>query len=185
MRKPVTLTAVTALALMALTSPGAAYHGDDVADQCGDASPGGGDISAMSVISRADPSGRDGVITVTMFLCAAPTGGAKYRVHFDYKDDLASDRNPSCVNTSDAAAVHVAGPNGPRNTGPGTIRVDGTTIIYTVRYKDFDLLPGDEIEVWAETETKGITDRVPNTDGRDGCSRPQSQDEVVGIELID
>ena len=63
MRKLAIFTAVTALGVIGPVSPGAAYHGDDVADQCGDASPGGGDISALSVISRADPSGRDGVIT--------------------------------------------------------------------------------------------------------------------------
>lgn len=185
MRKLVILTAVTALGVLGLASPGAAYHGVDVADECGDASPGGVDISALSVLSRADPSGRDGAITVMIFLCAAPIGGASYRVHFDYKDDLASERNPSCVNTSDATSIHAIGPNGPKDSGPGTIRVIGSRIVYTVRYKDLDLIPGDELEVWADTRTEGIADRAPNTDGGDGCSKPQTQGEVLGIELVD
>ncbi len=185
MRKLVILTAVTALGVLGLASPGAAYHGADIVEECGDASPGGGDISVLGVLSRADPSGSDGVITVTMILCAAPIGGASYRVHFDYKDDFASERNPSCVNTSDATSILAIGPNGPRNSGPGTIRVDGSWIIYTVRYKDLDLIPGDELEVWAEAQAKGITDRVPDTDAGDGCSKPQVQGEVLSIELVD
>lgn len=186
MGKLATLTAVTALAVIGLASPGAAYHGAEAADECGDASPGGADISALSITSRADPSGRDGVITVAVILCAAPIGGASYRVHFDYKDDLASQRNPSCVDASDATMVHAPGPDGPGDTGPGTVRVDGTWIIYSVRYKDLDLIAGEDLEVWADTRTKdGIADRVPDTDGRDGCSKPQSQWEVLSIELID
>ncbi len=123
MTTSVVLTTVAALALIALVSPAAAYHGTEVVDGCGDARPTGADISALSVISKAGP-GDDGLITVEMALCAAPVKGVKYRVHFDYKDEIASTRNTACRTTSDTIAVHASGAAEAKNVGPVAITVD-------------------------------------------------------------
>ena len=177
MRKLAILTAVTALAVIGLVSPGRAYHTNYVVDACGDASPEGVDIDALSVAS-------DEVnVTVMMLLCAAPISDAKYRIHLDYEGDIASDGNKSCGTTSDHIAIYAVGPNGPQYAGPGTFRISGRGIVYTVPYKDLGLLTGDEVEFWTDTDRTGIADRAPNTDGGEGCSEPQSLDEVVGIEL--
>ncbi len=36
-----------------------------------------------------------------------------------------------------------------------------------------------------QIETKGATDRAPNTNAGDGCAKPQDEEEVLGIELVD
>lgn len=202
MRTSVVFTTVAALALIALASPAAAYHGTEVIDGCGDAQTKGADISALSVISKAG-SGDDGWITVEMALCGAPVKGAKYRVHFDYKDELASERNPACRTTSDTIGIHTGGAaeakNGglvaitvdktttttSRNTGPGTVTLERYLIVYRVRYKDLGIFAGDDLEVWADIHSNGVADRAPDTNGGDGCAKPQDEDEVLSIELVD
>ncbi len=54
-----------------------------------------------------------------------------------------------------------------------------------MRYKDLGVFPGDDVEVWADTEMKGIADRAPNTNGDDGCAKPQEEEELLSIELVD
>ncbi len=200
MKRSVVFTIVAALALIALASPAAAYHGTVDVDGCGDAHTKGADISALSVISKAG-SGDDGWITVEMALCGAPVKGAKYRVHFDYKDELASTRNPACRTTSDTIGVHTGGAAETKNGGPVAITVDKTTmtystdtgtvtlekysIVFRVRYKDLGVFAGDDIEIWADIQSNGIADRAPNTNGGDGCAKPQEGAEVLSIELVD
>ncbi len=202
MTRSVVFTTVAALALIALASPAAAYHGTEVIDGCGDAQTKGADISALSVISKAGP-GDDGWITVEMALCGAPVKGAKYRVHFDYKDEIASARNTACRTTSDTIAIHASGVaeaknGGPvaikidktttthsRTTGPGTVTLERYVIVYKVRYKDLGVFAGDDMEIWADIQSNGVADRAPDTNGGDGCAKPQEEDEVLGIELVD
>ena len=200
MKRSVVFTTVAALTLIALAFPATAYHGTEVIDGCGDARAKGTDISVLSVISKST-TGDDGLITVEMALCGAPVKGAKYRVHFDYKDEVASARNPACRTTSDTIAVHTGGAAETKNGGPVAITVDKTTvthsrgtgtvtlekysIVFRVRYQDLGIFVSDDLEVWADTEMKGIADRAPNTDGGDGCAKPQEGAEVLGIELID
>lgn len=200
MSKLVTLMTVAALTLIALASPATAYHGTEDIDGCGDAQTKGTDILALSVVSKST-TGDDGWITVEMALCGAPVKGAKYRVHFDYKDEVASARNPACRTTSDTIAVHTGGAAETKNGGPVAITVDKTTvthsrgtgtvtlekysIVFRVRYQDLGIFAGDDLEVWADIEMKGIADRAPNTNGGDGCAKPQEGAEVLGIELID
>ena len=202
MNKLVTLAAVAALALIALASPAAAYHGAVDVDECGDAPTKGADILAFSVDSKGT-SGEDGWITAAMALCGVPVKGAKYRVHFDYKDEFASGRNTACRTTSDTIAVYANGAaeaknDGPvaitvdkttmiktRATGPGTVTLERYSIVYRVRYKDLGLFAGDDLEVWADIQSNGATDRAPNTNAGDGCAKPQDEEEVLGIELVD
>jgi hypothetical protein len=200
MNKLVTLAAVAALALVALASPAAAYHSAVDVDECGDAPTKGADILALSVDSKG-ASGEDGWITVAMALCGTPVKGAKYRVHFDYKDEIASARNTACRTTSDTIAIHASGTADARNGGPvainidkttmtqstdtGTVTVERYTIVYKVRYKDLGVFAGDDVEVWADIQSNGISDRAPNTNGGDGCAKPQEEDELLSIELVD
>ncbi len=200
MTRSVVFTTVAALALIALASPAAAYHGTEVIDGCGDAQTKGADISALSVISKAGP-GDDGLITVEMALCAAPVKGVKYRVHFDYKDEIASARNTACRTTSDTIAIHASGVAEAKNGGPVAIKIDKTTmthsrdtgtvtveryvIVYRVRYKDLGVFAGDDMEIWADIQSDGIADRAPNTNGGDGCAKPQEEEELLSIELVD
>ena len=202
MRRSVVFTIVAAMAVIALASPATAYHGVEVTDKCGDARAKGADISVLSVISKAG-SGEDGLITVEMALCGAPVKGAKYRVHFDYKDEFASGRNTACRTTSDTIAVYANGAaeaknDGPvaitvdkstmiktRATGPGTVTLERYSIVYRVRYKDLGLFAGDDLEVWADIQSNGVADRAPNTNAGDGCAKPQDEEEVLGIELVD
>ena len=136
-----------------------------------------------------------------MALCGAPIDGVKYRVHFDYKDEIASARNTACRTTSDTIGIHTGGAAETRNGGPvainidkttmthsrgtGTVTVERYTIVYTVRYKDLGVFAGDDVEIWADTEMKGIADRAPNTNGGDGCAKPQEEEELLSIELVD
>ncbi len=200
MKRSMVFTTVAALALIALASPAGAYHALGEIDGCGDAPTKGTDISALSVVSKAG-SGDDGWIVVEMALCGAPVKGAKYRVHFDYKDETASARNPACRTTSDTIGVHTGGAAQARNGGPVTTNIDKTTsthsreigtvslekysIVFKVRYQDLGIFAGDDVEVWADIQSNGIVDRAPNTNGDDGCAKPQDQEEVLGIELVD
>jgi hypothetical protein len=200
MNKLVTLAAVAALALVALVSPAAAYHGAVDVDECGDAPTNGADILAFSVDSKGT-SGEDGWITAAMALCGVPVKGAKYRVHFDYKNEFASARNEACRTTSDTIVIHTGGAAEAKNGGPAAIKIDKTTlthstdtgtvtqerytIVFKVRYKDLGVFAGDDVEVWADIQSNGIADRVPNTNGDDGCAKPQEEAEVLGIELVD
>ncbi len=136
-----------------------------------------------------------------MALCGTPVKGAKYRVHFDYKDEFSSARNPSCRTTSDTIAVHAGGTAAARNGGPVAITVDKTTatqardtrtvtlekysIVFRVRYKDLGVFAGDDLEIWADIQSNGVADRAPDTNGGDGCAKPQDEEEVLGIELVD
>ncbi len=132
MRRSVVFTTVAALALIALASPAAAYHGTVDVDECGDAPTKGADILALSVIAKAT-TGDDGWITVEMALCGAPIDGVKYRVHFDYKDEIASTRNTACRTTSDTIGIHTGGAAEAKNGGPVAITVDKTTMILRSR----------------------------------------------------
>lgn len=152
---------------------------DQVADGCADASPNGVDINILTVTS----DGTD--ITVTMQLCAAPVTGAKYRAHFDYTGDLASDGNALCVTTSDDTMMRRITGGGPHDTGPGSISLAGLALAYIVGYSELGLFGGDMVEIWGDTHDKGIVDRAPDTDGTDGCSKPQGIDEVLKITLDD
>lgn len=200
MNKLVTLMTVAALALIALASPAAAYHGAVDVDECGDAPTKGADILALSVNAKA-ASGEDGWITVEMVLCGAPIDGVKYRVHFDYKDEIASTRNTACRTTSDTIGIHTGGAAEAKNGGPVAIKIDKTTmthstetgtvsvekytIVFRVRYKDLGVFAGDDVEIWADIQSDGIADRAPNTNGGDGCAKPQEEEELLSIELVD
>ena len=54
-----------------------------------------------------------------------------------------------------------------------------------MRYKDLGVFAGDDIEIWADIQSNGVADRAPDTNGGDGCAKPQEEAEVLGIELVD
>ncbi|KKL61731.1 hypothetical protein LCGC14_2192370 [marine sediment metagenome] len=182
MKKLTLLAAVVALVLIGPVNPSSAIA-PPVADGCVDASPDGVDIDTLDVVSN----GGTDLITVTMTLCAVPVDGAKYRVHFDYADDLASGGNLLCETTSDDTSMLTRRNSLFKSTGPGTISVVGSTITYVVPYAALDaileegLSSGDDLEIWADTHKRGIQDRAPDT--LDPCSKPQAAGEVLEITL--
>lgn len=157
-------------------------------DGCNDGGGGGADIHTLS----ASFDGTSEIITVEMELCADADTKTKYRVHFDHTapfapdsdrdGDMVVDAADSCITTSDDGMHH-----GKKDTGPGTIEVDGATLTYTVEMSELssNLVIGDPILVWADTQDKGIIDRAPNTDGSDGCAKPQIAGEYIELLLSD
>ena len=99
--------------------------------------------------------------------------------------DLASDGNAGCVTTSDDTSMRAVRPRNTKDTGPGSIAVDGSTLTYTVSYGDLGLVSTDPVEIWADVHRKGIKDQSPDTfkGGADRCSKPQGAGEVLQIVL--
>lgn len=200
MKRSLVFTTVAALALIALASPAAAYHSAVDVDECGDAPTKGTDISALNIDSKA-VADEDGWIIVGISLCGAPVKGAKYRVYFDYKDGFSSSGNEDCRTMSDTIGIHTGGSAATKNGGPvvtnidktsmtystntGTVTVEKYSIVFRVRYKDLGVFAGDDMEVWADIQLGGVADRAPNTNGGDSCAKPQDNEEVLGIELVD
>ena len=169
-------------------------NGDDVYDGC-ETTNDGNDIE--SVVATSDGS----VITVVVTLCGNIVQGTKYRVHFDYADPLFSvsgttgdrngdtviDGNDFCATTSDDTMMLVRRGGGDKITGPSTtadpIDPDTNVLTYTVKYSDLNVLAGNTVAIWVDTQNKGIVDRAPNTDDSDGCSKPENENEVIEIEL--
>jgi hypothetical protein len=131
-------------------------------------------------------------IYVYMTLHEAPiTPKIKYRVHFDYADGLAidDDRNDDqvvdgadyCYTTSDDTMTTRIHRQNKKDTGPGTISVDGLLITYQVSYAELGLTSGDTVLIWADTHDKGIVDRAPDTEiiSPNSCSKPERSEEVL------
>lgn len=139
--------------------------------------------------------GSTDVLTVVMELCATKIVGAKYRVHFDYDDTngiasevtreadscaIVSPDVPSGTTSDDTTILHKRA-RGDRATGPGEVENGDSTITYTIPYGDLGLDDDDDVEIWADVHVKrtGISDRAPDTDGFDGCSKPTGANEVI------
>ncbi len=73
----------------------------------------------------------------------------------------------------------------PHSRDTGTVTLEKYLIVYKARYKDFGIFAGDDLEVWADIQSNGVADRAPDTNGGDGCAKPQEEAEVLGIELVD
>jgi hypothetical protein len=63
-------------------------------------------------------------------------------------------------------------------------------LTYTVKCSDPDsanddvvLGTSDIIAIWVDTQDKGIPDRAPNTDDSQGCTEPETSEEVIVLEL--
>ena len=117
-----------------------------------------------------------------MILCADPAPRAQYRVHLDYIAPFASS-GFDCRTTSDDTPKLALRPNGTKTTGPGTIAQVTVTLTYVLDYAELGLSTGADVEIWADTQQKGIADRTPDTDGTDSCSKPQLASEVLQITL--
>ncbi len=145
----------------------------------------------------ADSDGTN--IDVELVLDGEPGNKVKYRIHFDYKDGLATDADRDndgdvddddfCFTTSDDTSK-LGGPHLGKQTGPGSWddpvdNGDGTwSLFLRVPYTDLDgVAAGDEVFIWADTHRKGIQDRAPDTDGDDGCSKPEVIGEVLVLTL--
>jgi hypothetical protein len=158
-----------------------------VSDGCTDAGGGRQDIASLTATFDATTE----TITVDLVLCAAPDAATKYRVHFDHtapffddadrNGDGVVDANDFCATTSDNGMVR----KGTKNTGPGTITVVGSTLHYEVSLAALNpaLMEGDTVYIWADTQTKSIVDRAPNTDRSDGCADPEEDTEVLALSL--
>lgn len=159
-------------------------------DTC-DIGGGGNDIDTLSA---SYDIGSD-EITVDMLLCSAPGGGTKYRVHFDHTAPFATDADRNgdqtvdgsdfCVTTSDDTMMRRSHKGNDKDTGPGIISADTNTLTFTVPVDDLNpsLALGDTVYIWADTQHKGIKDRAPNTEGGDGCAKPEVLGEVLALVL--
>ncbi len=160
-------------------------------DGCGEGGSGSQDIASL------EASFDEGTehITVVLTLCANADSKTKYRVHFDHTAPFATDcdRNGDticdpdgddfCVTTSDDTMMH----RGRKDRGPGQILVAANVLTYWVSMAELnlDLQVGDTIFVWADTQSKGIQDRAPDTDDADGCAKPEVAGEFVELMLQD
>jgi len=174
-------------AALILVSSAAAVPAVEVWDDSIDKVQGAADIRRLTV----DSDGKD--ITVELVLVAEPVDPVKYRIHFDYENDLAVDGNLTCITTSDDTSMR----RGTRQTGPGSWGApvnngDGTTsLVLTVPYNDLIrddgtvVAAGQTVYIWADTHFKGILDRAPDTfvDAADICPEPQSINEVLRATL--
>ena len=133
------------------------------------------------------------LIIVEMVLCGNTDGDPKnkYRVHFDHtaplfhdadrNSDQVVDENDFCATTSDDTMMH----RSKKDTGPGMISSDTNRLTFTVPVNDLNpaLLIGDTVYIWADTHGKKVGDRAPNTEGGDGCSKPEVETEVLALTL--
>ncbi len=177
--------------------------GSSVFDACSDGlKTAGTDIKSVEVTSDGS------VLTVAVTLCGAIDNKTKIRVHYDYEDPLfdvpgTADRNGDgfitaadvCATTSDDTEILArSGGGNDKITGPSTtatpIDIDMSdpnmpVLTYTVNYSDLDgsdsvaLSTDDTVAVWVDAHDKGIADRAPDTDDSDGCSKPETANEVI------
>jgi hypothetical protein len=152
----------------------------------------GDDGSDINIVAWSS-DGTD--IEVHLELCDSIDDNTQYRVHFDYADGLAvdDDRNDDgvvdgfdfCATTSDDTMKY--GKRG-RETGPGDIEIGDTnttddTLWFTVSYDELGLDSDDLVLIWADAHVKNRSDRVPNTDGTDGCDKPEILEETFPLIL--
>ena len=201
MRKLVIITAAVILAMFGFANPSAAFPDNATVNDGDDATPNQADILTLTATSDGDGKGAgNGEIIVTMVLQGVSTlNGVKYRVHFDYTDDLATDHTPGdngCEvgvrgTTSDDTMKTTRRGGGFKDTGPGAITGQGSnTLVFTVLYSELSKGTGvgdnTDVLIWADTHRKGIRDRAPDTgtgtgDPVDDCSKPEQLSEVLAI----
>ncbi len=184
------LTIISVLVFAVAFGFGVMVKAVEVSDPCGDAGGGGNDIKKITATS----DGTD--IMLTVELCANAVTYTKYFLHIDYKDpndldndfetnepDTLIDNNRSCLTTSDVTKMHGIHRQINKDTGPGIIDLVGNVLTYTVSYVELGLTSGDDVLLWVDTNYIGIHERAPNTDSRDGCSKPQFSEEVISLTL--
>ncbi len=184
------LKIISVLVFAAAFSFGLTANAVEVSDSCGDAGGGGNDIKKVTATS----DGTD--ITLTVELCADIVDYTKYFIYIDYKDphdldsdfktnepDTLIDNNLNCLTTSDVTKMHGIHKQINKDTGPGIIDLAGNILTYTVSYAELGLTSGDNILLWVATNYIGIHERVPNTDGTDGCTKHQFPKEVISLTL--
>ncbi len=184
------LTIISVLVFAAACGSGVMVKAVEVSDSCGDAGGGGNDIKKITGTS----DGTD--IMLTVEFCANAVGYTKYIIYMDYKDpddldndfemnepDTLIDNNLSCLITSDVTKMHGIHKQINKDTGPGIIDLAGNVLTYTVSYAELGVKSGDDVLLWVATNYIGIHERVPNTDGTDGCTEHQFPEEVISLTL--
>ena len=148
--------------------------------ECGDGGGGSADIQAWQASIDFD-----GNLNVLALLCDSVDESIKYRLHIDHTSPY-FDEVENCSTTSDdGMKLHRGKTTGP----PGLIEVSdliGTDdlLTFSVNMLDFPgVLRNDTINVWLDTQYKGIRDRVPDTDGSDGCSKPEVVGEAIPLTV--
>lgn len=119
----------------------------------------------------------------------------KYRVHFDYEapfyyeedrnGDGGVDESDFCVSTSDAGMMWQ--PDKGAN-GPGSADATDNAIIFEVTLTELGVpVDATEIHIWSDVQVAkgggGIVDRVPDTDGSNGCDKPETETEAKALYL--
>ena len=173
------ITALLLITSMATILCSPATANDDF--QCGDGGGGSADIFAWAAEIDADQN-----LVVDVILCDSVDEKIKYRLHIDHSA-LFFDEVDDCSTTSDDTMKLHRG----RTTGPsGTIEIldidifgEDTWLQFTVNMADLspDIVADDMLYVWLDTQNKGIADRAPDTDGSDGCSKPEVGGEALPL----
>lgn len=125
-----------------------------------------------------------------LLLCDVMEQGAKYRIHFDTQEPFFDD-NEDCLTTSDETFMFRPRGQDPANgkmTGPDPADFfsdpDGQIFFWVFDAEELGVEPGDYVAAWLDIHKKGFQDRVPNTDGSDGCPDPQDISEVIETQVV-
>lgn len=137
----------------------------------------GADIKFLRASFLENEEGpEDDEIRVELELCDSPLGEVKYRLR------LAHDKNDDISIAEEVAAGDVCEANynkgmmykDGRDFGPGSVTPDGNSLIFSLDVDELEpsLEYGDSIYLKADTQYRGILDRVPGKDKElEGCER--------------
>jgi hypothetical protein len=182
-----------ALLLTLIVLPVCSAFAEFANDYCGDGDGGAGDFGNYVIPDEPALSGwleeidGDLFATVELVVCSAnPDKKTKYQVHLDHTPPLATDG--ACADEQDDTLTW----RETKATGPGAFYYDDEFEAFDVGlyYAIFNLSElnpgigiGDTVALWATAKNRGVMDRVPDTDGSDGCSEPQTPGEVVSLRV--
>lgn len=181
------------LLLALLVLPVCSAFAESANDYCGDGDGGAGDFGNYvlpdepALFGWLEEIDGDLFATVELVICSAQPGKeTKYQVHLDHTPPLATDG--ACADEQDDTLTW----RETKATGPGAFYYDDEFEAYDVGlyYAIFNLSElkpgieiGDTVALWATAKNRGVMDRVPDTDGSDGCSNPQTPGEVVSLRI--
>lgn len=158
-----------------------------VNDTC-DQNDDGNDIERFSAVYDSDSD----ELTVNIHLCDDVLDETIYRVRIDHTapffDEEDRDGNgkiqkkDTCFPTSDTGISR----KGDIHTGLGYSDILNDQVVsFTVPVDDLNpnLMLGDTIHIWANTQNKGTQDHAPDLDGENECGVPVMAGETMALDL--
>jgi len=126
----------------------------------------------------------NGYCIATISLCGTREDQAKYRVHFDTAEPYFDDdgNNQECFTTEDDTTIYRPGTGKVTGPQPYPYLFDyGDMLQWVIPFEELGIEAGDYVAAWLDIHDKGLQDRVPDTDGADGCDEPQYSYEVLEV----